>query len=41
MEISFINLNKIIGHGNFSHAFSKIIKRFKNRGYDPKDIQTY
>ena len=28
-------LRKILGHGNFSFMFTKIIKRFIKRGYDP------
>ena len=28
-------LRKILGHGNFSAVFTKIIKRFIKRGYDP------
>jgi hypothetical protein len=28
-------LRKILGHGNFSAVFTKLIKRFIKRGYDP------
>ena len=32
-------LRKIMGHGNFSYAFSKIIKRYIKRGYDPNILK--
>ena len=40
MKISVVyKLLKVKGHGNFSSIFTKTIKRFTNRGYDPNILR--